>query len=394
MATKRFTDPYELLNWMLNTHEAQPNRVASILATPDYEKLGYEEIARFDGILQAAERVGAVRREYVRQGRPEQGIKNVRLLRADTLYTHLRREPSSSEADRAAATLFGLVSDRPGYIRRIPEELQKAWRHRAGAHQISYCDTATAKTFLKLLCGFDDNLHDGVDQKTFCSRATGDSKAIERGGHASRLARVLGPAHGLSGPPDEILSALGILKFPTPICFTGPVAVGDIDFGCVTPYAAIAPDNTCDAVVTGQPCYVLSIENFASFNRYVREIDDGGLVVFTAGYPSKAMARFLARLDATAPSKIPFYHWGDVEEGGLQAFRIIEKSITRPLRPHGMDIETARRLGSAVEHKPRLKELAQSDSAISHLARWLCEGPEPHFLEQETLDPTSPILSE
>ncbi|MDB5584057.1 MAG: hypothetical protein JWR80_9233, partial [Bradyrhizobium sp.] len=39
-----------------------------------------------------------------------------------------------------------------------------------------------------------------------------------------------------------------------------------------------------------RPPYVLIIENFASFVRHVREIafDDGALVIFSGGFPSRA----------------------------------------------------------------------------------------------------------
>ncbi len=386
-----FSDPYRLLNWMLDVREQQPERGRDILAKIDYDALSYDGLQRFDAVLAAAERVGAVRREYVRSRRPEEGIKNVRLLDATRLYAHLGRSPAASEAERAAAPLFALVDGRPAYIRQVARDLFDAWVRRTRAHQIDYCDTATARTFLGLLCGFDDNLHDGVDEKTFCARAVRDSKAIRQGGHASRLARVLGPVHGVTGTPEAVLETLGIRKFPTPLCFRGPVVCAGVAMDGFHPYAAIPPDAVDSVRPSQTPRYVLSIENFASFNRYVRETGDGGLIVYAAGYPSRATITFLQRLDDALARDVAFFHWGDIEEGGLQAFRVIESALKRPLSPHAMDIESAIDLGSPTDNKPRLRSLAESDSAIAPLAEWLARGENPHLLEQEMLDPISPL---
>ena len=388
-----FSDPYRLLNWMLDVREQQPGRGRDILAKVDYDALSYDGRQRFDAVLAAAERVGAVRREYVRSRRPEEGIKNVRLLDAAKLYEHLGRSPAAREAERAAAPLFELVDGRPAYIREVAGDLLHAWTRRTRAHQIDYCDAATARTFLGLLCGFDDNLHDGVDEKTFCARAVRDSKAIRQGGHASRLARVLGPVHGVTGPPEEVLETLGIRKFPTPLCFRGPVVCAGIPMGGFRPYAAIPLDAAASIQPSLTPRYVLSIENFASFNRYVRETGDDGLIVYAAGYPSRATITFLQHLDDALDPAVAFFHWGDIEEGGLQAFRVIESALRRPLNPHAMDIESAIKLGSPTENKPRLKGLGESDSAIASLAAWLASGENPHLLEQEMLDPVSPLGS-
>jgi hypothetical protein len=163
--------------------------------------------------------------------------------------------------------------------------------------------------------------------------------------------------------------------------------------GGFRPYAAIPPDAADSIQVSLTPRYVLSIENFASFNRYVRETGDDGLIVYAAGYPSRATITFLQHLDDALDAAVAFFHWGDIEEGALQAFRVIESALRRPLNPHAMDIESAIKLGSPTDNKPRLKGLGESDSAVAPLAAWLACGENPYLLEQEMLDPVSPLGS-
>jgi hypothetical protein len=131
---------------------------------------------------------------------------------------------------------------------------------------------------------------------------------------------------------------------------------------------------------------VLTIENYASFNRHVRETSDGALVVYVGGFPSAAVTDLLKRLSKEI-GDLPFLHWGDIDSGGLRIFSYIEGIVARPLRPHLMARELAERYGRPCEPDDTLAPIAKSESAIADLARWLAHGPDPRTLEQEALDP-------
>lgn len=60
---------------------------------------------------------------------------------------------------------------------------------------------------------------------------------------------------------------------------------------------------------------ILTIENYASFNRQVREIEDGSLVVYTGGFPAMGVVELLAKVLPTVPADVGFLHWGDVDAG-------------------------------------------------------------------------------
>lgn len=59
-----------------------------------------------------------------------------------------------------------------------------------------------------------------------------------------------------------------------------------------------------------RPTYLLTIENFASFVRYVREIGHGddGLVIYSGGFPSRPVMEAIARLARQAA--VSTFHWG------------------------------------------------------------------------------------
>jgi hypothetical protein len=53
----------------------------------------------------------------------------------------------------------------------------------------------------------------------------------------------------------------------------------------------------------GQPAALLTIENYASFNRHVREINDGALVLYTGGFASTGVPASLKRSSPVRPAR-------------------------------------------------------------------------------------------
>ncbi|MFC3227462.1 Wadjet anti-phage system protein JetD domain-containing protein [Marinibaculum pumilum] len=397
MSVPRFADAGALLSWMLDVVESQPDRKAAIIAHPAYEAMPSHAAHRpFENALDAAAAAGAVTVERGRGPFDRHEVARVRLIDPARLYRHLGREPAADRAARAVGALRSLVEDREATIAAIPNELATGWARREAPYGIAPFDLDTAGSFLRLLRGWVDGLHQDVDQRTFCRRAAGDSKALERKGQAGRVAQVLATLNGLEGAdPTALLEELGIRKFPAPICLRGPVAVtmagGPVDLSALRPYAALAPEQVAALTCTTAPAYLLSIENFASFNRHAREIADDGLILYSGGFPSRAVQALVARLDAALPPTVPFFHWGDIDPWGLRIFRCLEDVLARPLQPHLMDRATAGR-GTPAAAAAGLQALADSDSAIAGLAAFLASDTARH-LEQEEIDPAPPDLA-
>jgi hypothetical protein len=54
------------------------------------------------------------------------------------------------------------------------------------------------------------------------------------------------------------------------------------------------------------PAAILTVENYASFNRQVRGIEDGSLVVYTGGFPAAGVIELLSKVLMTVPAEVPF----------------------------------------------------------------------------------------
>ena len=192
--------------------------------------------------------------------------------------------------------------------------------------------------------------------------------------------------------PRDALRALGLEKFAPPLLVSGAVDFGCAELSAAHPqYFGIAPAEAARLVFRRMPEYLLTIENFASFNRHIVEADPErrGVALFVGGYPSLATQEALRSLAAVIPSVVPFFHWSDIDPDGTWIFRTIERSVGRPLRPHLMSIAIAEAFGRPPQKLIRLAGGAGA-SAIADLVAYL-QRDDARWLEQEELDPVLPL---
>lgn len=369
---KRFQDAVGALEHMLTTIEREPER-AVIRVYPDYDHMRTsEELERFGRIMAAAEKAGAVSIVLERRPSGPASIRAVVLADAAKLAAHLGRETAASEAARAIAALRQITGPLPAWVDDVVDDIAAAWPiRREGYPGLVPGDVATAARFIRLLCAVDRGEHIGVDMRTFSRRACGDSKAAEQG--LPRLARALRKRFDLpDAPPREALAAFGIEKFPQPVLLRGSLCLSGGVRLDGRPYVGVPPEWLDTVTVDGQPDYFLVIENLASFNRHVREVDDAGIILYSGGFPALAVLKAIRRMDALLPADVPFFHWGDVDADGVRILQHIARSINRPLRPHLMGVD------------------AWNHAAVDELCRHLTDpGFEP--MEQEQLAPQSPL---
>lgn len=222
-----------------------------------------------------------------------------------------------------------------------------------------------------------------------------DSKALERLDGA--VVRILSGALELppADRPRDALRMLGLEKFAPPILLSGRLDFDTAELSATAPlYFGIPPAEATRLRFRGQPRYVLTIENFASFHRHVAEADPqrSGVTIYVGGYPSLATQDALKALAASLPAGVPFFHWSDIDPDGVWIFRTIESSLARELHPHLMSVAIAKKLGKPPAERVRLPSDIGS-SAISDLAAYLRQ-PGANWLEQEELDPTPPEVQD
>ena len=382
---RSFTDAKELLGDLLDRYEGG---TASPIGYPHYSAFAdVSEIDRFVKKLQEAEAAGAIR---IAKGRGQNGdqIAHVRLEAVSRLYDLLGRRPVGELAAEARGRLLDGL-DLPNELEAPLAAIRAAWDRGRAWQGFAARDAERLRMALLLAKAILEDKHRGVDYRTFSRRIAGDSKALEKVEGA--VVRLLGSA--LELPPSarskDALRTLGLEKFAPPMLLAGRIDFDKAELSLARPtYFGIPPAEACRVRLREKPRYLLTIENFASFNRHVIEADPEGegLTIYVGGYPSLATQDALQYFARAAPAAVPFFHWSDIDPDGTWIFRTVERIVERPLAPHLMTSDLAETLGRAPAEALRPPRNAEN-SAISSLVTYL-QSDGAKWLEQEELDPT------
>jgi Wadjet anti plasmid transformation system JetA-like protein len=372
---------------LLDRHEAG---TVSPIGYPDYASFSdVGEIDRFAQELGEAERSKAVKIAKGR-GRNSEQIAHVRLEDASRLYVLLGRRPARELADEATSRLMNGL-DLPTEFEAAAASLLAAWSRGRSWQGFSLADVDRLRPAFALAMAILEGRHQGIDYRTFSRRIAGDSKALER--LEGPVVRLLGSTLELppNARPRDALRTLGLEKFAPPMLLSGRIDFDTAELSATAPlYFGISPADAVRVRFRQKPLYLLTIENFASFNRHVAEADPErvGLTIYVGGYPSLATQEALRSLGAGVPDDVRIFHWSDIDPDGTWIFRTIERAVGKPLTPHLMSAELAEKFGKPPAEAVR-PSVASETSAISPLVAYLQRN-DAKWLEQEELDPVIP----
>ncbi len=151
-----------------------------------------------------------------------------------------------------------------------------------------------------------------------------------------------------AGDASQILAEMGIVDNPVHINLAGPLVFstpnGRVDLKTFYPdlglSAEMAGDLTiesCDADV------VVTVENRTSFYQYLRETTGKNLVLYLGGYhnsPRRELLKKLYRYFSEQEKQLSFFHWGDMDLGGLNIWYDLRQKTGIPFQPIYMDVQT------------------------------------------------------
>ncbi len=131
---------------------------------------------------------------------------------------------------------------------------------------------------------------------------------------------------------------------------------------------------------------IVTIENKANYEEMKYREDT--LYLFCHGFYSPKERIFLKRLMEVAEGEIQYFHWGDMDMGGIRIFRFNKKNIFPKLKPYKMDREAfqealERGAGIPLEEKKKEKLEKLNAGELEELKKCILEkGVE---IEQEIL---------
>lgn len=385
-------DGLKILHQLIDKQERGARSVPSVV--PAFYGGSHEAVEKAVATLRTAAKAGLVALVSGRR-HEEHLIKRVRLVNISGLYAFLGRTPKDSKLSSAEAKIRG--AGLPIGLETIIHAVLEKWDAGKTVFGMQLSEVDAVIQALKV-CSFIQSYETSLPHMRRLSvLATGDSKFVER--NHGLVAGVLGLALGLEDMTSkEIYEAVGIFKNPHPIYVRGPLrsrAGSDTELtGTIRPFVGMLPE-TMSAIELAQPVdYVMTVENFASFYDYCSQIEGNYVAIFTSGVASRArqeIIRSLANQAAALSSHTRFYHWGDIDGGGLMIFKQISELVPRALEPHQMSVDLALQHGVPARPRPAIASLSALGS-ISGLAEMLSME-NAHTLEQEALDPVAPDLS-
>jgi hypothetical protein len=327
-------------------------------------------------------------------GAAAQDLLRLRLKDADRLAAWLGVPRAASHAGSIEANLSPLLAGFPEWLREAYDEALARWNKGLAAFRVPVDDVTGAINLFRVALAVNDGEQNDLDLRRFSARLLGDSKAVE--GMLGKLAELLrrNPEWSQLEENAELFRALGLEKFPPPLLVKGPLRIAygesDWDISPLRPFVGLSPDQVHDLGAVRPAPYLLTVENLASFQRHAREIEDEGIVIYTAGFPAPSLIQLLQRLDRRLPLACPFWHWGDRDIGGLRILAKLSTSLSvHSVQPHLMEHRRQAESPFTKSDQQKLGRYAGETGSAGRLAStWLDMQAGP--MEQETLDPQAP----
>ena len=308
-----------LIERLLDLYEAKPDRVKSpSINFPDKINGNFIASEIEDKLLRQLRKYEDSGAIIVRYGSKETAHrpKSVVLRDADVAYCQLGREHVDQIHHKLEVSVRSALGSVSGELEALLYQLFEKWRKKARFLNIRPLDVDTLIAFMQCVKAIRSVPESPPDMRTYSRHVLGASKLIEN--NMSRLRQYLIEADELPEEmtEQEVLAHYGLEKFQHPVLVAGAFLVGGAPLP-VQPYIGVPWEALKDIECREDVTAVVTIENFASFNRFVREVPlNQSIAVYTGGFPSKSVQALLSLLREKLES-CRCYHWGDIDPSGL-----------------------------------------------------------------------------
>lgn len=265
------------------------------------------------------------------------------------------------------------------YQQKVLERMQ-AWRKQVREHEwiLPYYDEIISK----LLQGKqvseteDDNLFkclnavvkqkDFIWERVFSANVLSNSKMFKKE-YKNRIFNILkdySPYYVEEMDIDELFDMHEIHSYTQTLEWKGPLQYKINSEICVESsvnlYGTVLNSQTIEHSVPSAlyDCRkIMTIENKANYENMLYKEDT--LYIFCHGYFSPKEVKFLKGILEIVDENCEFYHWGDMDFGGISIFQFIKATVFPNLKPYKMDVEhfrAALNAGAGIELKTSSRE--------------------------------------
>ena len=172
---------------------------------------------------------------------------------------------------------------------------------------------------------------------------------------------------------EELLTAHGILTYAQTLEFKGAVSYRIDDGPAISTAAQIygtmfnkqTLENAVPISIVGIR-QIMTIENKANYEKMQFQPDT--LYIFCHGFFSPPERKFLSRVVALAGTDTEYFHWGDMDYGGIRIFKFLQKNLFPKLKPWKMDVtdyKMALQMGASISLETDKRErFEQMDAGV------------------------------
>lgn len=199
-------------------------------------------------------------------------------------------------------------------------------------------------------------------ERVFSARVLRDSKKFKNDYETFFLTvlKIYSPYYEDGMTDDELLHMHGILSYAQILEWKGPLQYlldGKVLVdSSVNVYGTVINTQTMEhAQISALPgCKkIMTIENKANYESM--KYEESTLYIFCHGFFTPKEVRFLKELCEVAAEDCEFYHWGDMDYGGIRIFQFIKNKIFPKIVPYRMGVEEfhwALESGAGIPLKP------------------------------------------
>lgn len=323
------------------SHPATTNRFAEYHSATTQERFDFHE--SLDAL---AKLVRGLKPIYKRKGFDENRVlERINVNDCAAYLAHFQIQPESEIVATAISQVKELEPMMPEWLKIDAINLYEKWSEGKPYKHIGTNDWSKAVDAARfIIWNTRRDQRQETDLRTASVVALGNSKRLEKLlGVIARFYDACPDLDCTDLDSEQVLAYYGVSKFPSELTVRGGIIFrtpsGTIDAGAVWPYLALSPEGIEESTVATQPKYILFIENKTTFRRYCREINDGSIVIYTNGFPSRSWLPIFRRI--VKQTNCPIYHWGDIDVGGYRILAFISAQLPRPVIPYNMIPESS-----------------------------------------------------
>ena len=354
-----------------------------------YPYTNNETLISFHAYLSLAGDSGAIGLEWIPHYEGEH-LQRIRLLDQSLLANFLGVDLLSTKVAKSFEDISEIKV--PRWFSTFLSDIHEKWISGKKAHKLKPADTQSlidVITAVNAIESLDSSIV--LDYRQFGARHLAHSKKLKE--ISSPLSSIYREHLDLDGLPDkDLLSNLNLVPLSHPVFISGPLVLGDRKYTVnanVRPYVGV-PYELLDSIeMIRDPEYIITIENLSSFNEYTQNINENSVIIYSAGYPTRSLQKFYARLVELLPNS-PLFHWGDTDPHGFQILKTFQRRVPgRIVNPHLMNMDSGSEYSKS--DLTSLESLIPVNPAVDDILSSLLITKK-GFYEQEVLPAQSPLI--